>query len=144
MSTETYDDLLSAILSETSREAVQAAAEPPADHVRAIPVRRLVAEAPALPPMEPLKLPRLTEKTMNGERIKELIKAGPAAALVQTVDGLDIKPLREVEHNNEVVVLTDWRTAAKRVNVDGIKPSTAAREILQREQQVHRLLQAAS
>jgi hypothetical protein len=148
MSTVTITDregllaLLAQVDAFDARDAIEyAAAEPPADHVRAIPVRTLVAEAPALPP---LKLPRLSDKTLNGARITELIEAGRGAALVLTIDGLRIEPnLAAVADDPDVVVLAEWREVAKRVTVQGTKPAAVARVILQREQQVQRLLEAA-
>ncbi len=136
------EDLLDLLRQLDDREAIEfAAAEPPADHVRPIPVRTLVAEAPALPL---LKFPKLTERNLNGARIDDLIEAGRSAALVLTTDGVRIeKQLAEVDETDEVIVLAVWREVAKRVTVQGVKSSTVAREILHREQKAQRLLEAA-
>jgi len=142
MSTITSRQELLDLLAELdSREAIEDAAVGPAEQAAATPSARvLAAAAPTLPP---LKLPKLSEKTLNGARIKELLEAGTQAArkgksqrpaLVLTTTGVRITPdLAKVADDADVIVLAQLREVRRAINIEGKTPLEVAQEILDRE-----------
>jgi rhodanese-related sulfurtransferase len=126
----TRQELLNLIAELDSREAVEyAAAEPPADHVRAIPVRRLIAEAPIL---APLKLPKPSARDLNGATIKKVLAGKRTAAIVHTSNGVRVVEAIDLDDPNVIVIATR-NEVRDLVTVKGKSPVDVARDILDSE-----------
>lgn len=128
------EDLLALLAELDAREAIEvAAAEPPADHVRAIPVRALVKDAPALPAVEPLPVPRPHGRSITGPVVKRLIEAGTTAAIVNGPQGVEVLDHFDAD-DASIVVLADYWEVAPLVLVDKQRPTDVASDLLRREQ----------
>lgn len=114
----------------------------PAEHVQAIPARRLAAEAPAL---APLKMPKLSERLLNGKAVTRCVEAGEKAGIVHTPQGVRVvADLDDIAEDPSAVVLAQQAELRYLLLVDALSPLDAARFIIDREAEVIATLQPAA